>query len=165
MAGVNKAVSTSLLQQRVGLIRGKEIESTPEPEIPPERMSTPRPNKRVRLEQFSSYEVTPVTAKHTLALEDEGDTYDYTRIEFPGYPSLKINMPDGGCRITEYIQVRPAREGVKAKHTDDNNYSFGKMITTPPYCAGRQNIVLDGNLGGNGRLKSSSCWITAISFP
>ena len=115
-----------------GLLRGKEIVGTPEPENPPAKATTPpRPKKKVKLENYSSYEVTPVTAKHNLALEEEGDEYDGTRIEFPGFPPMKIHMPDGGCMMTEHILVRPATEGIRAIHTEDNDYSFGETVATP----------------------------------
>ena len=98
--------------------------------------TTTSKKKRARPELFSSYEVTPVTAKHLLAPlgddDDEGDRYDRTNIQFPGFLPMFITMPDGGCTMTEYIGVvRPATEERSAVHTEDNDYSFGKMEVTP----------------------------------
>ena len=77
-----------------------------------------------------------MTAKHLLAPlgddDDEGDRYDRTNIQFPGFLPMFITMPDGGCTMTEYIGVvRPATEERSAVHTEDNDYSFGKMEVTP----------------------------------
>ena len=113
-----------------GLLRGQKVAATPEtvPVVPTRMVSPPR--KKVKFEEFSSYEVTPVTAKHNLEATDEED-YVRTTVQFPETSPMETIMPDGGCELTDYIEVRPAAEGVHALHTEDDDYSFGEKISTP----------------------------------
>ena len=114
-----------------GLLRGPKIANTPETAtIHAVAALQSRPKKKVKFEIYSSYEVTPVTAKHNLVPEDVDERYARTRIQFPETLPMEITMPDGGCKITEYIEVRPATEETKALHTEDNDYSFGEKVST-----------------------------------
>ena len=100
-----------------GLLRGLKIANTPETAATVVNAVASRPKKKVKLEIYSSYEVTPVTAKHNLGPEDERERYVRTMIQFPETLPMEITMPDGGCKIAEYIEVRPATEETKALHT------------------------------------------------
>jgi hypothetical protein len=110
-----------------GLLRGPKIANTPETATVHAVAS--RPKKKVKFEIYSSYEVTPVTAKHNLVPEDEDEEYARTMIQFPETSPMEITMPDGGCKITEYIEVRPATDEAKALHTEDDDYSFGEKVS------------------------------------
>ena len=113
-----------------GLLRGLKIANSPETATwSTGNVVASRPKKKVKFEIYSSYEVTPVTAKHNLVPEDEHERYVRTMIQFPETLPMEITMPDGGCKIAEYVEVRPATEETKALHTEDNDYSFGEMVS------------------------------------
>lgn len=99
-----------------GLLRGPKIRGSPEGETPGV--------KKVKFEEYSSYEVTPMTAKHNLEADD-GEEYVRASIQFPETGAMDVTMPDGGCNLTDYIEVRPATEDVAAIHTQDDDISFG----------------------------------------
>ena len=109
-----------------GLLRGSKIANSPEEPATP---ATSRPTKKVKFEIFSSYEVTPVTAKHNLVVEDD-ENYLRTEMQFPETRPMIIDMPDGGCKMTDLLVVRPATDETHALHTEDDDFSFGKKVTT-----------------------------------
>lgn len=107
-----------------GLLCGRKIADAPETSGAPSK-------KRVNFAEYSSYEATPVTARHNLVPEDEEEEYVRTSIQFPETNPIVIAMPDGGCEITKYVGVRPKKENVAAFHTEDDDYSFGETISAP----------------------------------
>lgn len=107
-----------------GLLRGPKIANSPEEPATP---ATSHPRKKVKFERYSSYEVTPVTAKHNLVPED-GEEYVRTMIQFPETLPMEITMPDGGCEITDFIMVRPGTDETQALHTEDDDFSFGEKV-------------------------------------
>lgn len=122
-----------------GLLRGREnvdtLDST-------EAVAAPVGRGRVRFGEFSSYEVTPVTAKHNLVPDDD-EEYVRSTIQFPETSPMETTMPDGGCEITDYIEVRPATEGVKAIHRETDDYSFGQKVSTPSRTVTKMPFLFD----------------------
>jgi hypothetical protein len=115
-----------------GLLRGPKIVGAPEArqaQAPHQQGPSPV-RKKTKFEEFSSYEGTPVTAKHNLIAGD-GEEYVRSIIRFPETGPIETVMPDGGCVMEEYIIVRPETDDVLAFATQDNDFSFGSKETTP----------------------------------
>jgi hypothetical protein len=115
-----------------GLLRGPKIVGAPETrqaQAPHQQGQSPV-RKKTKFEEFSSYEGTPVTAKHNLIAED-GEEYVRSIIQFPETGPIETVMPDGGCVMEDYIIVRPETDDVLAFATQDNDFSFGSKETTP----------------------------------
>jgi hypothetical protein len=105
---------------------GEQCHWSVDPRLPIHRKPRPiyavaalqsRPRKKVKLNSTRPTKVSPVTAKHNLVPEDEDDRYARTMIQFPETSPKEITMPDGGCKITEYIEVRSATEETKIPAT------------------------------------------------
>lgn len=106
-----------------GLLRGPKIKGSPG--------VGPPGVKKVKFERYSSYEVTPVTAKHNLEVEEGEEYVRRASIQFSETGAMEITMPDGGCVMTKYIEVRPATEDIAAIVTQDEDISFGVKEKTP----------------------------------
>ena len=113
-----------------GLLRGSKIMGTPQQETTPDGSAEAHPRKRVKFENFASYEVTPVTAKHNVASTDD-EEYVRATFQFTNTDPIGVSMPDGGCTITNYIEARPATQGSRAIMIEDDDYSFGEKVSTP----------------------------------
>ena len=106
-----------------GLIRGDRIPGTPE---------TKKAEKasHVMFESFARYETTPVTAKHNLE-SAKAEQYHSTSARFAsdGNNEKQLDMPDGGCKLTNRVVVRGASENEAARTWEADDVSFGKLIT------------------------------------
>jgi hypothetical protein len=94
-----------------GLIGGKKIadariQSRPKQSTGGNMHTNSRKRRRVSFSELASYEATPVTAKHNLELTDDDRAHLGTKLRFGDGPEKHVNMPDGGCRTTDEIEVR-----------------------------------------------------------
>ena len=91
----------------------------------------PEPKRpRVAFQEDLNYEATPLTAKHNLKNDGE-ETYLRTTAKCFDQVEKDITLPDGGCTMTERIQVRPATATKREITWSDDDISFGDTITDP----------------------------------
>lgn len=129
MAFEDEVGDLSIYYGQGGLIRGAKIAPTPTTESGSVRNA--RKRRRVSFSEFTSYEATPVTAKHNLELSDEDREYKRTSIIFADGPMKDVVMPEGGCTMEGEIEVRPATEDTLSLVWEDDDVSFGTMVTRP----------------------------------
>jgi hypothetical protein len=107
-----------------GLIRGKMLAATrPDDHVQPKR-------RKVDFQEDPHYEATPLTAKHNLK-SDGKEKYLRTFAKWFDKVKTFIVLPDGGCEMTEHIQVRPATATKKEITWNADDISFGDEITDP----------------------------------
>jgi hypothetical protein len=118
-----------------GLLRGQKIQHSPQRD----EASPTRKRRKVKFNEYSSYEVIPVTAKHNVGIEndddgegddDESDEYVRTTIQFTSTLPMEIAMPDGGCSLTDKIVVRSRTADVEELLGDDDDFTFGRKEST-----------------------------------
>jgi hypothetical protein len=107
-----------------GLIRGKMLASTrPDDDVQPKR-------RKVDFQEDPHYEATPLTAKHNLTSQGT-ETYLQTLVRWFDKVETYIVLPDGGCKMTERIQDRPATATKNEIAWNADDISFGDKITDP----------------------------------
>ena len=110
-----------------GLLRGSKIASTPSA-VRVDRSSGNK-RRRVSFSEYASYEATPVTAKHNLELAVDDRAYKRTTVKFLEGPEKDVIMPDGGCTMTNDIEVRPSTEDTAALLWAEGDVSVGTTMT------------------------------------
>ena len=113
-----------------GLLMGERL--TPPPDggknqPPSKRQKTTSMSRRtVTFEGFSSFEATPITAKHNLESEDDERFVSATMtfVTNERNPAL-VCFPDGGCVLSTAIQVRPATEDECSVEWSDDDVAYG----------------------------------------
>ena len=91
----------------------------------------PEPKRTgVDFEEDRNYEATPVTAKHNLK-NDGNETYLRTTAICFDHVEEDITLPDGGCTMSERIEVRPATATKRARSWSTDDISFGDTIKDP----------------------------------
>ena len=92
--------------------------------------SQPGPKRpRVAFQEDLNYEATPLTAKHNLK-NDGDEQYLRTTVKCFDQVEKDISLPDGGCTMTERIEIR-ATDSKRAIKWSNDDISFGDAITDP----------------------------------
>lgn len=85
---------------------------------------------RVAFQEDLNYEATPLTTKHNLKNDGE-EMYLGTTAKCFDQVERDIALPDGGCAMTERIQVRPATATKREITGSADDISFDDTITDP----------------------------------
>jgi hypothetical protein len=96
------------------------------------RLDGPSEPKRFRVafQDDLNYKTTPLTAKHNLKNDGE-ETYLRTTVKCFDQVEKYIALFDGGCAMTENIQVCPATATIREITWSADDISFGDTITDP----------------------------------
>lgn len=115
-----------------GLIRGNKIAQTPSQPIQSVVGGThcnSQKRRRVSFSEYASYEAKPVTAKHNLELAKDDRAYFRTSVKFMDGPERDVTMPDGGCTMTDEVEVRSRTNDTSPLFWSAGEISFGSEIT------------------------------------
>ena len=109
---------------QAGFLRGERLSPSPDTQ-PPATKNLKR--ARVSIEHHAAFESTPVTARHNVASKNE-EHYNHVEIMFRSGISGIPSFPDGGCVLTEVIELRAATEDEDAVTWDANDWVLGTKI-------------------------------------
>jgi hypothetical protein len=110
-----------------GFIRGEMLAAMtrPDDDVQPEQK-----RRKVEFQEDPHYEATPLTAKHNLKSQGT-ETYLRTLVRWFDKVETDIVLLDGGCKMTEHIQVCPAKATKNEITWNADDISFGDKITDP----------------------------------
>lgn len=128
--------STGLTQKyhgQGGLFKGNRLTASPgdeQAEKPASKKQKTASARSVAFKGFSSFEATPVTAKHNIESEN-GEQFTNVTMTFVNNerrPALVV-FPDGGCTMSATIQVRPATKDERPVEWKADDVTYGTTCT------------------------------------
>ena len=144
--------STGLTQKyhgQGGLFRGNRLTASPgtrneQVEKPPAKKQKTAAARDVTFEGFSSFEATPVTAKHNIESEN-GEQFINVTMTFVNNerrPAL-VDFPDGGCTMTKTVQVRPATQDEQPVEWMADDVAYGTTCTDARQFIAKKPLLFD----------------------
>ena len=108
-----------------GFIRGRLLPAGRDDDGQPHQQ-----RRRLAFAQDLSYEATPVTAKHNLE-NAQDENYLRTTVKCSDQLEKDVALPNGGCTMTETIQIRPSTTTTLELRWEAEDISKGETITDP----------------------------------
>lgn len=109
---------------QAGFLRGGKLSPTPEAAAKKSKKGT------VSFEHHASYECTPVTAWHNISSENQ-EQYKSAEITCRSEISGFVPFQDGGCVMSDLIELRAASDDEDAVMWDANDLVMGRKIDDP----------------------------------
>lgn len=142
--------STGLTQKyhgQGGLFRGNRLTASSgdeHVERPASKKQKTAAARVVTFEGFSSYEATPVTAKHNIESENCERFTDVTMtfVNNERRPAWVV-FPDGGCTVSTTVQVRPATDDEQPVEWKADDVAYGTTCVDAQQFISKKPLLFD----------------------